>query len=235
MKDHACVTDFHSHVLPVDHGCKDTDQAVKQLCLMHSSGTEAVVATPHFYPEVHTVDAFTASLDDALDQLCQTKDVQLPSLYVGAEVLYCHNLDMMNGLEALCIRGTKVLLLELTSDVDENGQADCIQRLLKRGFTIVLAHIDRYLKDHDEEIRSLISLGAYAQINAASLYSSSLKKRLRYYLEETDSVVALGSDLHGVDKAVYRKFAKLPSCLDTAYGEIMKRSESLLSGAQKIL
>lgn len=235
MKELFSITDFHSHVLPIDHGCKNTDQAVKQLSLMYSSGTETVVATPHFYPEIHTVDEFSSRVNTAIDHLRQREASPFPSLHVGAEVLFCHNLHKMSGIESLCIKGTKVLLLELTSDVDQNGQADCVEQLLSSGFTVVLAHIDRYIKKQDEGIRELISIGAKAQINAEAFYVGALRKKLRYYLEDTDSVVAIGSDLHGEDKAAYRRFAKLSERLGDAYGEIMKKTECLLNGAQKIL
>ena len=235
MKERLCVTDFHSHILPVDHGCKDIQQTVKQLALMHSFGTQAVVATPHFYPEMHTVSDFSSLVDNALFQVRQMEDIKSPALFLGAEVLFCHNLHKMEGIDSLCIKGTKIILLELTSDVEGNGQAECVEQLLANGYTVVLAHIDRYLKANDHSIRDLISLGAKAQINADAFYSVALQKKLRYYLEDTDSVVAIGSDLHGNNKISYLSFSKLSKHLGDTYGRIMKQTESLLEDAQRIL
>ncbi len=232
------VIDLHSHVLPLDHGCESINETLKQLALMKKCGTLTAVATPHFYPTLHTPSDFCSAVDTALDALIRIKaenNTAAPSLLVGTEVLFCRNLHKMEGLETLCVRGTKLLLLELTDDVCGDGQADAVEGLLADGYTVVLAHVDRYIKEHDNDIRELISMGALAQINAEALYSATLRKKLSYYIYDTDSVIGFGSDLHGVNKSAYRKFSKLSYRLKDAYADVMRRSEKLLLNAERII
>ena len=53
------IVDFHSHILPqVDHGSISIDMSLTQLSYAKDAGVTRIVATPHFYPNVHYVDTF---------------------------------------------------------------------------------------------------------------------------------------------------------------------------------
>lgn len=226
------VTDFHSHILPaLDHGCADISEAKLQLSIMKQLGTDIAVATPHFYPHIHKVQSFVESTDTAISKLCSAGISDSPALAVGAEVLLCKNMEMMSGLDKLCIRGTRVLLLELPMMALDDGHFDTVEAILSKGYTVVLAHIDRYLKKYESGVDDILSMGALAQINAECLCSFSVPKKIRYYLENTDKISAIGSDLHGTDLSRYKKFAKTPKLLGNHYEEITSRSKILLKDA----
>ncbi len=227
------TVDFHSHILPsVDHGCADIHECRKQLGLIRRSGTDITVATPHFYPQEHEVAHFLKKVSRSLDKL-QSSDIKSGvRVALGAEVLLCPNLHSMSDLEKLCIRGTNVLLLELPLYSVDTFILDTVDEIIQKGFTVVLAHIDRYLYEFEEAIDILLSMGAYAQINAESLHSSKTLKKIVYYLEQTEKICAVGSDLHGRDKSAYKKFVKAQRVLGEYYPSIMKRSQSLLKDAE---
>ena len=107
-----------------------------------------------------------------------------------------------------------------------------VESLMDKGIVIVLAHIDRYIRDYEEDIDRLLSMGAKAQINASSLIPFFSRRRLLPYLK-SGAVWALGSDLHGVDEDAYHDFAALESKLGSEiYDYVMKKSEILLKGAE---
>lgn len=229
------VIDFHSHILPaLDHGCSDMEQCRKQLSLMKASGTDMAVATSHFYPHEHEADRFIAKVDAAIEQMKQSGITDAPSIAVGAEVLLCRNLHKMQGFSELCIRGTRVLLLELPLNPLKDAHFDTVETIINNGYTVVLAHIDRYLKKFGDEVDTFLSMGALAQINAYSLASGSTKKKILSYLETTDKICAIGSDLHGADEANYKKFVKAQKILKDFYPSIMARSRSLLGEAETV-
>ena len=229
------VTDFHSHILPAtDHGCKNIEECIRQLKLMSACGTDIAVATPHFYPHVHRVDKFTKKVDNAVNEI-KSSDLQLPmSLAVGAEVLLCDGLNEMDGLDKLCIRGTKILLLELPLKQLTQSAYNTVEDIMSDGYTVVLAHIDRYLKSFSQGVNDLIALGAYAQINSSSLGSYSMKKKLHKYINDGDTVCAIGSDLHGDSKRDYKEFRKAKKLLGEDMEKIMLRTDKLLADAQMI-
>ncbi len=225
------IIDFHSHILPqADHGSSSLEESLEQLRVMSSFGTELAVATPHFYPHVHTVGEFLSKRDGALELLIQNK--QMIDLCLGAEVLLCKNLDRLDGLERLCIKGTKVLLIELPLRPLKQEYFDTAEAIMESGYTVVLAHIDRYLKKYSDSIKMLLQMGALAQINAEALYSAGMRRRIFEILETSDCVCALGSDLHGVDTKLYKKFGNSERLLGEHYQRIMSRSRGLLQNAE---
>ncbi len=226
----SAVIDFHSHILPaVDHGSTGITQTLGQLEIMNDSLVNTVVATPHFYPNSARVEAFLSTVEEAAEKI-SLHAKRKPNICLGAEVLYCNRLDEMQGLEKLCIRGTDVLLLELPMDSWDRELFDTVDALLKK-FTVVLAHIDRYIRSQQDEIEMLLEMGALAQINAYSLFSFGLKRKLLPFTA-TDSLVALGSDLHGEDRRAYEKFCAAPKALGDAFDQIMERSAWLLRNAE---
>jgi protein-tyrosine phosphatase len=190
-----------------------------------------VVATPHFYPDQHTISDFIRTVDSAAEKLRDMED--RPRICLGSEVLYCIGLDEMEGLDRLCVRGTRTLLLELplTSDWDMDLYYTVIR--LAKTYDLVLAHVDRYLNIQPEGIDVFLSMGISAQVNASALFSASTYKKLLPYIKD-GSVYALGSDLHMADKKLCASFAKAEKKLGEEYSHIMERAGKLLEGAERI-
>lgn len=225
------VIDFHAHILPgADHGSKGIDETLIQLDMMKNAGVGTVVATPHFYPNKHQIEDFITQIDDSI-KLIAEQDIQRPDICIGSEVLYCLNLERMEGLEKLCIRGTDILMLELPMDNWDMEILDTVESLLRR-FTVVLVHIDRYISYEEDNIHAMLEMGALAQINASSLFRFSKKRKIARAIE-TGSVVALGSDLHKTATEIYDQFKLAPKKLGAEYDEIMGISAELLKNAQR--
>lgn len=199
---------------------------------MNNAGVDTVVLTPHFYPNRHNVGTFVANVSTAAEELA-AECPDRPDLYMGAEVLYCEGIEEMEDLELLCIKGTNTLLLELPmSDEWNRGMIYEIKRMCEK-YNVVLAHIDRYADIHGEELTALVSAGAMTQINVSALYSRSAMKAIEPFLA-SGNIHAIGSDLHGKDKKVYRRFAQAQKKLGGEYFEIMARASKLLLGAEKL-
>ena len=228
------IIDFHSHILPrVDHGSKSMEQSISQIRLIRET-TDRIVATSHFYPHVHNLDDFLMRVDNSAAALKEEiSDLGAPEICLGAEVLLCESLDRLDGIESLCIRGTKCMLLEMPNVGAWNDRLIAtVESLMDKKFTVVLAHIDRYIRDYEDDIDRLLSMGARAQVNASSLKSFFSRRRMMPYLE-SGAVYALGSDLHGADDDAYRDFAALEAKIGSElYTNIMKKSERLLEGAE---
>ncbi len=199
---------------------------------MRNAGTDIAVATPHFYPHIHSVYDFIRNVDAAVSRLKEIDITKAPRLCVGAEVLLCENIDQLDGLSELCIRGTNVLLLELPTDRISDGHFKTVEAVLQGGYTVVLAHIDRYMKEHSQYIYSLLDMGALAQINPYALSAFGPKKDINSILTQSESIVAIGSDLHGSKKGALDDFVKLKKKLGEHYERISARSAELLKDAR---
>ena len=226
------IVDFHSHILPcVDHGSDGIKTSEYQVALMNTAGVDTVVLTPHFYPNLNRVSVFKKEVSAAAEELisrCETR----PRFCLGAEVLYCNGIEDMENIDKLCIEGTNILLLELPISAEWNKAMIYAIKRMSVSYTIVLAHIDRYVGLHDRELISLLSEdNVWGQINASSLLRGKARRALSPYLK-AGYVCAIGSDIHGKSKKCYRKFKKVRKALgEDNYSIIMTRSSELLEGA----
>ena len=232
MSDNLRIIDFHSHILPcADHGSDGINTTRKQISLMNNAGVDTAVLTPHFYPDRHSVSHFTAEINATAEELIDKCKVR-PRICIGAEILYCEGIEYMENINELCIRGTDILLLELPlSPMWHRSMIYEIKRMATK-HTIVLAHVDRYVEDHNAELLWLLSTDRiYAQINASALSKRGYRHALMPYIEE-GYVCAIGSDLHSSDKKAYRNFIKTEKLIGTDhYNKIMARSAEILGNA----
>ena len=201
------AVDFHAHVLPgVDHGSDSMDTSLFQLRTARSCGVSRVIATPHFYPNEHSIDEFLECRDTAYDALAAAAaDKSLyPDIRPGCEVLFCEGISRLPQLDRFCIRGTKTLLIELPFSDFSESYADDVRNLTSEGYEVVLAHADRYAT---RSIECMLSAGAKIQLNADSLTGLFLPKRIKPWLHG-GSVVAIGSDIHMRDNSAYKRFTR---------------------------
>ncbi|MBQ2757512.1 MAG: hypothetical protein IJF31_03415 [Clostridia bacterium] len=221
--------DFHAHILPrADHGCTCSAMAEAQLRLMQRAGTDAVVATSHFYPNEHSISSFLARRQGSLDALLEKLPLaDLPIVYQGAEVLVCAGMHKMEGLERLAIVGTNVILLEMPFGHWRPELYDAVLGVRARGLCPVLAHIDRY---DLHNVQVLLEEGISAQVNAAA-FGLFAKTAPYEALMREGRVVALGSDLHGSKAADYQRFVKMQKKLGSLADAVFAATEQLLQNA----
>lgn len=227
------LIDFHAHILPhMDHGSSHTATAKEQLALIQSAGVKTVCATSHFYPQDVLPEVFIEERKASLKTLLAAMGAaKRPRIHLGAEVLICKGLENMEGLETLCVEGTNVLLLEMpfTHDSWDRELFHTVHEMKKKGYRIVLAHVDRYPADLIEE---MFDMGVQGQLNADSLNKLFKPKQLLRWIDE-GSIVALGSDLHGCDPKSYAPFSKVASSMADRTERIMRATEALLQDAKK--
>lgn len=226
------IIDFHAHVLPgADHGSDSAETSLFQLKSLKEQGITSVVATPHFYPQRHSVEQFLKRREAARERLLSIRGEDIPRVYLGCEVLVCGGIDHMEGLERLCIEGTDVILLELPFSGIREEHAEAVYKISKMGLVPVLAHIDRY---PEKDIVSLCrECGVMCQINAEAVSGFGAKKRLSRLFASCD-IAAFGSDIHERDKSAAKRLAKLCAIAGEETERVMDTSKALLKNAVNI-
>lgn len=218
------IIDAHAHILPgADHGCRNSETAAAQLDMACRAGVDVVVASPHFYPGRETLDAFLSRRVSCLERL-NALGKTAPSVMYGGEIFICRGLDHMDGLEQLCISGTRVMLTEMPTGKWDSELMQTLRRIRdERGIVPLIAHIDRYLPENSE---LLLSEGFACQVNCSAL--RGLISRRRYVrLIKDGAVSALGSDIHGAQDG-YADFRSAMKILGPAFGEVMEKTRVLL-------
>ena len=219
--------DFHAHVLPgMDHGCRDVDMAVEQLRKAAAAGVDIVVATPHFYAHTESVTQFLERRRSSVSKLEKVihTETGFPDVLVGAEVLICPGLEHMEKLKELCLEGTDVLLLEMPfADRWEDELIDTAVKVKDLGISVVMAHAERYKLS---QMHLLTNKGIPVQLNVKSMAGGRHFFRAVRYLKDK-SVVALGSDIHGISDD-YDKFRRVLKYYGATANEIQRKTAGLI-------
>lgn len=216
------MVDFHAHILPgADHGSSSLQTSLAQIKLANECGVDKIIATPHFYPSMMSVEQFLTLRENAYQLL--RPHIDTTSIRLGAEVLICDNIQNLPDLDKLCLYGSRTLLLELPFNHFDKNFKYIISDLVKDGYEVILAHADRYI---EADIELLINYGAKIQLNVDSLDVFFGRKQL-YSWMESGYVVAFGSDIHGENKKAYKHFINATKKASKYWPLIDKASEEI--------
>lgn len=194
------MIDWHSHILPgMDDGSHDAAESISLVNMQRSQGIDIVIATPHFYANDETVDLFLDRRKRALDLLKAELPEGPPEIILGAEVRYYQGISRMDGLKALRIEGSKLLLLEMPmSSWTEYMIRELIEMSGRSSIKIVLAHMERYLTLQKQDTwNRILECGILMQANASFFTSFSTKRKALTLLKE-DNIHFVGSDCHNM-------------------------------------
>ena len=205
------MVDFHSHILPgIDDGsdCVETSLAMLREC--SRQGVDLMFATPHFYANRTSIDAFLTRRDAALEK---TEHVRreaaeaLPEIMTGAEVYYFQGMGRADGVSRLVVGDTRTLLLEMPFEQWKDGVLKDVEDLIrKQKLNIVLAHIERYWEfQRDRRVwNRVMALPLTPQINAGSFLKKGWffhpERRRRFCLDflAAHPRLIVGSDCHNM-------------------------------------
>ncbi len=197
------VIDFHSHILPgIDDGSRNIETTRGMLDLMKEQGVEWAVATPHFYASRDRMESFLARRKQAYETVCEGLPQEAPRILLGAEVAFFPGISRADKLGLLAVGDTGVLLLEMPFAPWENSYIEEVKYLSeKRKFTVLLAHLERYMNipGNRKRIQELLELPVKVQINAQSLTEWKSRGRLVRMFRDGQAHF-LGSDCHGLHR-----------------------------------
>lgn len=196
------MIDIHSHILPnIDDGSKSVEESLKMLKELSNQGVDRVVATPHFYANHNSVDGFLECRDKSYNKLLQHLNNSLPKVILGAEVKYYEGISRLQSLEKLRISNSKLLLLEMSMQKWSEFTLRELFELSSRGdLTIVLAHIERYLRFQNKDtISRLVESGIYIQSNA-DFFIDIFSRRKALQMLNNNEIHFIGSDCHNLEE-----------------------------------
>lgn len=214
------MIDFHSHILPgIDDGSRNLEESLALLRQMREQGITTVVATPHFYADEQSIDSFLQRRMDAFNRLMAQCTDTMPRVLLGAEVLYYNGISRLEGLDKLCIDGTRILLLELPfTRWSSTVLREVLEIANNMNLTVVLAHIERYMRYQRRGVfDELYRNGVIMQVNAPYFADRSGRRAALRQLG-AGQIHLLGTDCHGVDNRPPR-MAEALDVIRKKYGE----------------
>lgn len=224
--------EIHCHLIPeVDDGSQSFAFSIKALRSLQDFGVERVIFTPH-----HTYPRFLASVEEIQSRYEELKTLAAnEGLSIECEnVSYEYRVD--SSLEELSNAGKfgdvkskirplkgKYLLIENSWRHPVSNMDEMIERLQDDGYSLILAHPERYLYYagmHGSHYHHLQEMNVEFQCNILSFtgYYGDVAKKMVYWMLNNGYVNYLGSDMHNeqhiklIDKFLRSKdYAKIQS------------------------
>jgi len=237
------MVDFHSHILPgIDDGSKNVKESLDILKEMYSQGITKVVATPHFLARHQSVEEFVFERNKAIETLKESLDgvSDIPQVYVGSETEYYDGIGECEGIEKLCIMGTRLILVEMPFNLWTEAVYRNLMRIQERGFVPVIAHLERYISYQNEEkcFERLEEMGVQVQCNCTFFTRRMTRKKAIRYIGGR-RINFIGTDSHDMN---YRKpkMKKALKIIEKKYGyeaveDLLDYSESALRSATVVI
>ena len=186
----------------MDDGSKNVEESISILKKMAEQNVETVIATSHFYADQEMLDHFLHRRERSYQKLraaISETEVPLPDIVLGAEVWYFDGISRSDSLKPLCVAGTDLLLLEMPfSKWNEHMMNEIVTLHEENGFTVVLAHVERYLKWQKKGTWDwLAQHEILMQTNAEAYLEHRTAKKVLKMLDSR-MVQLIGSDCHNL-------------------------------------
>ena len=198
---------LHTHILPgIDDGSKSPEMSLEMLRMQAAQGVDTVVLTPHFYRNREHLDHYLERRRDAcivlgkaIKALPEEEQQTLPQLYLRCEVAWMPNMLDWDELEQLCIGKTNFMLLELPFKPWSDDMIRQIYDLMgKRGIVPIIAHLERYWKDHEPaHLSEILSMGVPIQVSVDPLLHP-FQRSLEMKMLKHNQAQFIASDCHNL-------------------------------------
>jgi protein-tyrosine phosphatase len=197
------MIDLHCHILPgVDDGPQDWPASLEMMTMAASAGTTVMVATPHSH------DGWRGgAAHREIRLLSREAERRARQAGLALEILPGNELYIQPGLPAqlragswLTLGRSCTVLLELPFSIWPRVTEALIFELQVEGYTVLLAHPERYhaVIDNPNLLLNLVERGVYIQVTTTSitgLFGAKVRETARLLVEH-DLCHVLASDSH---------------------------------------
>ena len=194
------MIDIHTHILPgMDDGSSSIEESLAMARESARQGVRLLAATPHFYATQEDPNSFLRRREKSLALLESAWQDSFPTLLVGAEVRYFDGISRVEKIAHLTLDHTRILLLEMPFTSWSRRMVEEVVELQRsRGLQVLLAHVERYMKDQDGQVwETFRQNGVWMQCNA-NFFLRWQTKRKAQALFKKGEIQMLGSDTHNM-------------------------------------
>lgn len=211
------ASDMHSHLLPgVDDGSASIDESLAMIAGLKRLGFTYLVTTPHINSDLF--DNSQEIINLSYQKLANALNQEHPDVTLDFAAEYFLNYDFLEFMHEnhLLTFGKNYLLLEFSFHNPPLNLHEIIFQIQSAGYTIVLAHPERYLYwyNQPEQYSELSDRGVLLQVNLGSFagrYNMQVQQTAEK-LAQNNLIDLLGTDLHSpahldvLEKALANKY-----------------------------
>ena len=234
------MIDVHSHILyEIDDGSRNIEESLEIIKNYNKIGIKNIIATPHYINNSSYVSKRDNNLKllNILKEKLKENNIDT-NLYLGNEIYIDEEIEsLLKNNIISSLNDTKYLLIELPMSGNKDNYYDIFIDLINSGYTVVLAHPERYASFQQDfnRIYELNDIGVLFQCNIGSLigeYGKHSKKTIKRMLKE-NLIFMFGTDIHH-NRKDYSFYNKAKSKLRKYVSE-EKIKELLEDNASKII
>lgn len=204
------MIDVHVHVIPgVDDGAIDIEMSIEMVKELLRQGVYEIIATPHYHVPIFESTEIEKNYEHLKNEL-RVKNIDV-KVHLGNEIhLNEETLEGIHEGKARTLGDSNYLLIELPDFHYYPYHEAMLFDLNVRGYSILLAHIERYrvFGDHEEKLREFVDHGIYGQMSSKLIINKHTRKFAFNWIRK-GYVHIIASDAHNVTKR--------PVLLKTAY------------------
>lgn len=191
------MIDIHTHIMyGVDDGSKDLKMTKEMLSMCKSQGVNVIFLTPHINASIS--EQKFREYKDKFNEISLLANSFGIECHFGAEIYIPFRLpDIV--FEKYFMGKSKTLLIEF-STILRNQVLEHSYNLIKKGYQVIIAHVERYDYLSLNDIVNLKNMGALIQVNASSLIKKGKSNHLKRAWEfiKNDLVDFVASDSHNL-------------------------------------
>lgn len=196
--------DTHGHYAwNIDDGMPSKEDAFKALVVAKTNNITKIVATPHVICGSHTKEDIIEVRSRILDLKQMATEFEI-EVFEGCELFMNHEcIEAIHNDLFIPFENTSYVLCEFDVRKElgqENEVEDYLYEVEMKGYTPIIAHVERYFKDDIdfERIQDFIDAGYVIQVNSSSLLGIHGKtiKNNAFQLLDKGLVHIIASDTH---------------------------------------
>ena len=197
------MKDLHSHLLyGIDDGSVSLEESIELLRGLEKEGVREILLTPHYVENSRYVcnNREKRELFEELQEKAREKRINI-KMYLGNEIYFTDHIEeLIDSGEVHTLNNGKYILFEFPMRNYYNGTEEIISKLVRNGYTPILAHPERYprFQEYPDIAEEYLRMGVLFQGNIPSLfgkYGPREKKVLKYYIKK-GWISFLGTDIH---------------------------------------
>lgn len=193
------MIDLHTHILPgVDDGASSIDMALEMINEEINNNVDEIVLTPHYFKNEFDFTDINKikSAYESLKNRCNNLNIKLT---LGAEIYFSKEIFQELKLHrSITLGKTNYVLIEFSLMQNFYNIPSIVDELVYLGYKPIIAHPERYNYLSINEIKEIVSLGGFIQINTSSLlgdFGNKIKKKTEQLLK-MKLVHFVSSDCH---------------------------------------
>lgn len=194
--------DIHHHLLyGLDDGAQTFEDTKAMLKMAHKNGVKVIAATTHVMPGIERFDLMDYRERLATAQKWSDEQALGIRICFGSEIFYTASTErlLMEGYVPT-LNGTSNILVEFNPNETYEKIRDAVRRLGNAGYTVVIAHAERYnalrkiknISDLKDQLSALIQINANTVLSAKGFLQKLWLKRVMKH----DLCDAIATDAH---------------------------------------